>query len=1597
MKTQKIPIRVFIVSLRMMVLGIVGLTMTPGSRAGIVGNYPVDGNTLHLWHFDETNSTGVAAPLFAYDAISNQNNGLAGFNGGITLSNVPGPDILAPTEFATNGQPGYAAYTNGSLNVTYNYCILLTNGSCYYSPFTNVSGSGYQSTLYTNICNYEDTNTGAFTWEVLVNLNYNPFVEFGGETRQYITCGDNAQKVSSNRGWFWDISDAGQFEFYNVSSPNAQDLKETLPSSGPDAAYPGQWYHMAVTYSGWAPTNGDTPNVLNMYWTLMDPARTSCDLLASITNSITNGIEGETPFLGIGGNGRGNFDTSVTDSGGFDGFLDELRISNVRRGASQMAFNSANVQEPPSFADFATNVVVPFGGMLNVDPLEWGSQPMTNQWYQIVNGATNAVAGQTNQDLAIPNANPAQTPGTYFLVAANAYGSITSVLVTVAINTANFDGLYPTAVDNNDNPLDVTAPGSFDPHWTIPIDPDLSASGSNAVIWSTNLPSTGGYEADSPPAGGPWWIGPEQNAGTVQGTYEYQTTFVLDQGSTNSATLSGVLLSAGAELGPSGIVTFSLNGVPTTVPNGTYSGGVNPVDFVITNGFQPGSNTLDISLPNVSPNGGDAYGMVVYDLVGNSIAYTNAPVVTNQPSNVTVNYGATASFTVVAFGAPLLSYEWLTNGTAKNSGGKAIDSFTTTNRTYTFVATNFPLSAIKNGFYTNNYYVIVTNGLGAATSAVAELTVDCLPYISRELPVPYTNLFTLYAGVNPVFSLAPGGPPPVTYQWFTNGVAAGGGTNSAFTWTNVQAGIITNYCVLSNPYGSITSEVWTAQVIADPAAPYPTNVLALNPIAYWRLNDTNLDGVDNGGPGGSGNNGGGDDDWVANDYAGGNNGLYTNVSLGNPGYNPISDPSETSVEFGETGIAYTYSLAGWINGVDFAAPSGSNGEFTVEAWANNISGAPAGGAPVAAEGTVGADQFALDVDTSASKNYRFYVRNAAGTVYTADSSVSSTTEALDEWVHLAGVCDESNGRILLYINGQLAASASIPTNSGVYEPNSPMEIGDEAPLGTYQFYGYINDVSAFNYPLSSNQVANEYFSSGIAPVITQQPVASTNVDHNGTLTVSAAASGTPPLFYSWYDEGAGGYIAGQTNSTLVLSNVSAADTYYLTVTNIYGSTNSNPVQVGMIFGLNVSLGPPNLELYVGQSIALTAQASGNAPLNYQWYQNGSTIHGATASSYTATAASGNVSYTCTVTNNYNGYSSTNAGPVVVTGIADPTTRYQLTVLSNNPIAYWRLDEGPDNGSGNDGTVAYDSAGGHNAIYTNVELDLTGFSTNGVDSTDTAALFGEYNSSPSNSYVSEINNSSNEISPINFAEPAGRNGEFSVEAWVCSSNTQALGAGIAAKGWGDGDEQFDLDVYNGFRFFMRDASGTYHGVNLSAAPTVGQWYYLVGVFDGANGAVHLYTNGVDALDASNIAPSLGVLTTTTTNSLLPQTAFVSIGARASGQAVTNYDFQFQGKIQDVALYNYALSAAQVAVHYQASGLAVAPINPNPTNLVFGVTNNQLYLTWPADHTGWQLQAQTNNLSVGISTNWVNVGGSSGTNQVIVPINLTNGGVFYRLVY
>lgn len=102
----------------------------------------------------------------------------------------------------------------------------------------------------------------------------------------------------------------------------------------------------------------------------------------------------------------------------------------------------------------------------------------------------------------------------------------------------------------------------------------------------------------------------------------------------------------------------------------------------------------------------------------------------------------------------------------------------------------------------------------------------------------------------------------------------------------------------------------------------------------------------------------------------------------------------------------------------------------------------------------------------------------------------------------------------------------------------------------------------------------------------------------------------------------------------------------------------------------------------------------------------------------------------------------------------------------------------------------------------------------------------------------------------------------------------------------------------------------------------------------------------------------------------------------------------------ALGNGLAWSNSLAIDGSIQVVAVQTVNPTPTNIVFSVSGNTLSLSWPADHTGWRLLVQTNNLAAGVSSNtndWMTVPGSTSVDQTNLIINPALPTEFYQLVY
>jgi autotransporter-associated beta strand protein len=141
-------------------------------------------------------------------------------------------------------------------------------------------------------------------------------------------------------------------------------------------------------------------------------------------------------------------------------------------------------------------------------------------------------------------------------------------------------------------------------------------------------------------------------------------------------------------------------------------------------------------------------------------------------------------------------------------------------------------------------------------------------------------------------------------------------------------------------------------------------------------------------------------------------------------------------------------------------------------------------------------------------------------------------------------------------------------------------------------------------------------------------------------------------------------------------------------------------------------------------------------------------------------------------------------------------------------------------------------------------------------------------------------------------------------------------------------------------------------------------------------------GGGSLTVTNIGPDIANGTKFTLFSK-PVTSFTSVTLPAHNPANTS-----------AYTWNNTL-AADGSITLVSGGSS--GVNTNPTNIVVSASGGTLTLSWPADHTGWRLQVQTNPLTMGLNTNWFTVPNSTTVNSVSIPMDVTKGSIFYRLVY
>lgn len=226
--------------------------------------------------------------------------------------------------------------------------------------------------------------------------------------------------------------------------------------------------------------------------------------------------------------------------------------------------------------------------------------------------------------------------------------------------------------------------------------------------------------------------------------------------------------------------------------------------------------------------------------------------------------------------------------------------------------------------------------------------------------------------------------------------------------------------------------------------------------------------------------------------------------------------------------------------------------------------------------------------------------------------------------------------------------------------------------------------------------------------------------------------------------------------------------------------------------------------------------------------------------------------------------------------------YDQMILADGPSSYWRLGEAAG------ATTGVDVTGARNGTY-----------LNGV-------ALGQPDALPNSANTAAAFDGVDDYAEMGDAYDFAGTVPFSIEFWMKKDVQQATvysrlvdkGTIPAPRtGW-DSAIVPNSDAGNAGRIlFERWSSGTANVAMSTTVTAIGTWYHVVATYDGAN--IRLYVNGVlESTQASTIAM-----------------ADTTVPLRLAGNPAAIGGGYLDGSLDEVAIYNVALSAAQVLEHYQ----------------------------------------------------------------------------------
>ena len=407
---------------------------------------------------------------------------------------------------------------------------------------------------------------------------------------------------------------------------------------------------------------------------------------------------------------------------------------------------------------------------------------------------------------------------------------------------------------------------------------------------------------------------------------------------------------------------------------------------------------------------------------------------------------------------------------------------------------------------------------------------------------------TIYAGRNAQIIASVASASPFTYGWRTPNGSGGfvslstgsgpAGTNLlTMVLSNVWAATPRQYEVaVTNIFGSVTSSVASLTVVSPGViSTYEKAVASNQPVAFWRLDETNINPATGTAP--------------AYDYYGGFTGVYgVNAFNGaSPSPDAVSGPTLSGFETAQSALE--------------TFPDTTNSDVTVPALYLNTSTMTCSlwMYPANNEGQDTALFFCRGGTTASGFGYGNIIANELG--YAWDNApasfnwVSGLSAPIGVWSLVSWVLTPNTLTIyVMNTNGVTSANYTNPNPSQAFD--APSTIGVDTYSDTRTFNGTISDVALFDQALTPAQLTGLYNAAGTntgsgpinTPVLSwAAPAAITYGAALGPAQLDATANVAGAFVYS---PASGSVLTAGTQTLSVTFNPSNTTTYRSVGTNI---------------------------------------------------------------------------------------------------------------------------------------------------------------------------------------------------------------------------------------------------------------------------------------------------------------------------------------------------------------------------------------------------------------------------------------------------------------